>query len=190
MNEKTMGHTRLILEVGDITKMHVDAVVNAANPALMGGGGVDGAIHKLGGHSIQKECRSIIAKIGRLGAGKAVITNAGHLPARYVIHTVGPVWNNGRGNEARVLASAYRESLVLADKMALTSIAFPSISTGAYGYPVLEAAGVALTEIQEYLQAGTTGLERVILTLFSRPDYDIYRQQLEMMESSSGPGSA
>jgi O-acetyl-ADP-ribose deacetylase (regulator of RNase III) len=129
----------------DLTRETTDAIVNAANSSLLGGGGVDGAIHGAGGPAILAECRQIVAKIGRLPAGQAVITSGGNLAAKYVIHTVGPVYRGGDHGEAETLASCHRESVKLADARGLTSIAFPAISTGAYGYPVTEAAAIALS---------------------------------------------
>jgi O-acetyl-ADP-ribose deacetylase (regulator of RNase III) len=127
----------------DITKETTEAIVNAANSSLLGGGGVDGAIHRAGGPSILKECETIVAEIGRLPAGKAVLTTGGRLSAKYVIHTVGPVYRRGP-EPAKTLASCYRESIRLADDHSIPSLSFPSISTGAYGYPVHEAAEVAI----------------------------------------------
>lgn len=129
----------------DITKETTDAIVNAANSYLMGGGGVDGAIHRAGGPEILKECKAITAQIGRLPAGKAVLTTGGQLAAKHVIHTVGPVWSGGDSSEADTLASCYQESIRIADKHGIRSLAFPSVSTGAFGYPVHEAAEVAIT---------------------------------------------
>jgi O-acetyl-ADP-ribose deacetylase (regulator of RNase III) len=135
----------------DITKETTEAIVNAANSSLLGGGGVDGAIHRAGGPSILLECRSIVAKIGRLPAGTAVLTNGGRLPAKYVIHTVGPVYESGDRGEAQTLASCYRESIRIADDHAIASVAFPSISTGAFGYPLQEAAQVAVKAVADAL---------------------------------------
>jgi len=129
----------------DITEQSTDAIVNAANSSLLGGGGVDGAIHEAGGPAILAECRQIVAKIGRLPAGQAVITTGGDLPAKYVIHTVGPFYRGGKQGEAEVLASCHKESILLADKQGLASVAFPAISTGVYGYPVTEAAVIAIS---------------------------------------------
>lgn len=129
---------------GDITKEATEAIVNAANSSLLGGGGVDGAIHRAGGSAILAECRQIVSKIGRLPAGQAVITTGGKLPAKHVIHTVGPVYRGGEQGEAMTLANCYRESIRLAEEHGLTSLAFPAISTGAFGYPVSEAAHVAI----------------------------------------------
>jgi len=135
----------------DITKETTEAIVNAANSSLLGGGGVDGAIHRAGGPSILAECKRIIAKIGTLPAGKAAITTGGRLPAKYVIHTVGPVYRGGRQNEAEALASCYRESIRTSDDHGIKSLAFPSISTGAFGYPDPEAAEIAVRTMVEAL---------------------------------------
>jgi O-acetyl-ADP-ribose deacetylase (regulator of RNase III) len=128
----------------DITKETTEAIVNAANSSLLGGGGVDGAIHRAGGPSILKECQRIVAEIGHLPAGRAVLTGGGRLPAKYVIHTVGPVYRGGERGEADTLAGCYRECIRLADEHDIRSLSFPSISTGAFGYPVMEAAGIAV----------------------------------------------
>jgi len=130
---------------GDITEESTDAIVNAANSSLLGGGGVDGAIHRAGGPAILAECRQIVNKIGTLPAGKAVITPGGRLTARHVIHTVGPIYRGGERGEAEALGSCHRESIRVADEHALASVAFPAISTGAYGYPVTEAAPIAIS---------------------------------------------
>src|SRR6187551_850276 len=136
---------------GDITKIKADAIVNAANSSLMGGGGVDGAIHRAGGAEILEECRKIIAKQGSCKTGEAVITTGGSLPAKFVIHTVGPVWNNGKKNEAGLLAACYKNSLTLAVTHNLSSIAFPNISTGIYGYPKEQAAKIAINTVTKFL---------------------------------------
>jgi O-acetyl-ADP-ribose deacetylase len=136
----------------DITKETTDAIVNAANSSLLGGGGVDGAIHRAGGPSILTECKIIVAKIGHLASGKAVITNSGRLPAKFIIHTVGPIYRNGKSGEPETLASSHRESILLADDHALQSLSFPAISTGAYGYPVAEAAQIAISTATHYRQ--------------------------------------
>ena len=150
---------------GDITKETTEAIVNAANSSLLGGGGVDGAIHRAGGPSILKECERIVAKIGSLPPGKAVITAAGKMPARFVIHTVGPRYRDGSRGEAAILARAYRESLRLADEHGITSLSFPSISTGAYGYPLHEAASIAVTAVVEAIHS-TTHVRQVRFILF------------------------
>lgn len=128
----------------DITKETTEAIVNAANSSLLGGGGVDGAIHRAGGPAILEECRRIVAEIGRLPAGRAALTTGGRLPAKYVVHTVGPIYSGGKRGEKETLASCYRESIRIADEHGIRSLAFPAISTGAYGYPVDEAAAIAL----------------------------------------------
>jgi O-acetyl-ADP-ribose deacetylase (regulator of RNase III) len=149
----------------DITKEKTEAIVNAANSSLMGGGGVDGAIHRAGGPSILQECRRIVTKVGTLPAGKAVITTGGRMPAKYVIHTVGPVYRGGRQGEAETLANCYRESIQLADDHGIRSIAFPSISTGAYGYPVDKAAAIAVRSVADALPS-CAQLELIRFVLF------------------------
>ena len=159
MNDFTI---RLLLDGGkaieiygpaDITQESTDAIVNAANSHLLGGGGVDGAIHRAGGPAILTECRQIVSKIGTLAAGKAVITTGGQLAAKRIIHTVGPIYRGGESGEAETLASCHRESVGLADEHGLTSVAFPAISTGAYGYPVSDAAPIAISSTVESLAA-------------------------------------
>ena len=143
-----------VLEIhgpADITQETTDAIVNAANSYLLGGGGVDGAIHRAGGPAILDECRQIVRRIGTLPAGQAVITTGGHLAARHVIHTVGPVYRGGENHEAETLASCHRESLRLADEHGLASLSFPAISTGAFGYPVTEAAPIAIAAVLDAL---------------------------------------
>jgi O-acetyl-ADP-ribose deacetylase (regulator of RNase III) len=162
----------------DITKETTEAIVNAANSSLLGGGGVDGAIHRAGGPSILEECKRIVAKIGRLPAGKAVLTTGGRLPASYVIHTVGPIYRGGAQHEAETLASCYRESIRLADDHAIHSLSFPSISTGAYGYPVDEAAEIAIKAIAAALPA-TTHVNLVRLVLFAISDCNTYIRAAE-----------
>ncbi len=178
--ERRFADARLVLVRGDITRQAVDAVVNAANSSLLGGGGVDGAIHRAGGPAILQECREIVKRIGRLDPGGAVITTAGRLPARYVIHAVGPVWRGGGRGEARVLASAYRESLARAGEAGCRTVAVPSISTGAYGYPVDEAAEVALSAVAGALAAGSP-LAEVRFVLFSAGDLAAYEDALDAL---------
>ncbi|MEJ2004520.1 MAG: O-acetyl-ADP-ribose deacetylase [Cyclobacteriaceae bacterium] len=161
---------------GDITSEKTDAIVNAANSSLMGGGGVDGAIHRAGGPEILEECREIISRIGRCETGQAVHTTAGNLPAQYVIHTVGPVWNGGKNGEDRLLASCYKNSLSLAEELSCTSVSFPNISTGVYGYPKQKAAEVALNTIGKWLEKHS-GL-KVILVCFDDENYGIYREMI------------
>ena len=177
-NELVIDKTKLGLIQGDITKQVTDAIVNAANSSLMGGGGVDGAIHRAGGSAILNECRQIVSRIGRLDTGKAVITTGGDLEAKYVIHTVGPVWHGGNRGEAELLASAYRESLKLATDYKLKSISFPSISTGAYSYPVSEAAKVALNTVIAFLCDGLTFLQEVVFVLYDSRTYHAYSAKL------------
>jgi O-acetyl-ADP-ribose deacetylase len=181
--EVTIKSSVLRLIEGDITEQSTDAIVNAANSSLMGGGGVDGAIHRAGGPSILDECKKIRAEKGRLPAGQAVITTGGNLPSRYVIHTVGPIWHGGNNNEAEVLASAYKESLLLAVKQGLTSICFPSISTGAYGYPLDEAAQVALKTVTDFLKQDTS-LKQVTFVLFDQRTFLTYCKALKELHLS------
>ena len=161
----TINQAELSIIQGDITQQSTDAIVNAANSSLMGGGGVDGAIHRAGGSAILEECKQIVARQGRLPTGKAVITTGGNLKAKHVIHTVGPVWQGGSREEAELLESAYRESLALASANHLTSVSFPSISTGAYGYPVDRAARIALKTVADFLKE-TTSIKEVVFVLF------------------------
>ena len=177
--EVTVGEARLAIIQGDITRQATDAIVNAANSGLMGGGGVDGAIHRAGGPSILGECKRIVAVQGRLPAGRAVITSGGNLPARYVIHTVGPVWHGGNRGEAVTLESACRESLSLAAERQLTSISFPSISTGAYGYPVGEAAQIAIKTAYSFISGQPGSLREVVFVLFDAASYQAYVAALE-----------
>ena len=175
--EIQIGVAKLRLVQGDITEMETDAIVNAANPSLMGGGGVDGAIHRKGGPKILEECKRIRASEwpNGLPTGKAVITTGGNLKAKYVIHTVGPVWQGGKSGEAELLAEAYRNSLKLAASKGLKTIAFPSISTGAYGYPVEKASRIALSTVKEFLEKEDK-LEEVTLVLFTKHDFEIYKE--------------
>lgn len=158
---------------GDITKQVTDAIVNAANSGLMGGGGVDGAIHRAGGPSILEECKKIVAAKGRLPAGQAVITTAGKMKAKYVIHTVGPIWHGGSYAEPDVLASAYQESLNLAAENGLTSVSFPSISTGVYGYPVQKASRVAVKTVADFLSKPTS-VKEVVFVLYNAEAYEAF----------------
>ncbi len=174
----TVNQAKLSIMKGDITQQATDAIVNAANSSLMGGGGVDGAIHRAGGPTILEECKQIVARQGRLPTGKAVLTTGGNLKAKYVIHTVGPVWHGGRKGEAELLESAYRESLKLAADNRLTSVAFPSISTGAYGYPVEKASRVALGTVISFLRGSTASIKEVVFVLFDSPTFDAYSAAL------------
>jgi O-acetyl-ADP-ribose deacetylase len=173
--ERNFPKGRLLkLVVGDITRVTADAMVNAANSALAGGGGVDGAIHRAGGESIMEDLDRIRAKSGGCATGSAVVTGAGRLPARFVFHAVGPVYRGGKHGEAELLASCYRTCLTLAEEHAVQSIAFPSISTGVYGYPVGEAARIALREVTQHLQQETTKVIEIKFVLFSEADYQVY----------------
>ena len=170
-------NNRISLQRGDITRLQVDAVVNAANSSLLGGGGVDGAIHRAGGPAILAECQQIRNRQGGCRTGEAVITTAGKLPARYVIHTVGPVWQGGHQQEAALLASCYQRSLELAVTHQLTSIAFPNISTGVYGYPKAAAAEIAVKTVQNFLKTNNT-LQQVIFVVFDEENHRLYEKLL------------
>jgi O-acetyl-ADP-ribose deacetylase (regulator of RNase III) len=178
--EFQVGKAILQLIKGDITDIEADVVVNAANSSLMGGGGVDGAIHCKGGPKILEECKRIRATEwpDGLPTGKAVITSGGDLKAKYVIHTVGPVWLGGFHVEAELLKQAYRNSLKLAVAKGLKTIAFPSISTGVYGYPVEDASQIAVRTVKEFLEKGDK-LERVVFVLFSEKDFQVYLKAAE-----------
>jgi O-acetyl-ADP-ribose deacetylase (regulator of RNase III) len=162
---------------GDITKVEADAIVNAANTSLLGGGGVDGAIHRAGGPAILEECRKIRDKQGRCAVGEAVITTAGRLPAKYVIHTVGPVWNKGNEEEKALLRNAYLNSLQLAVKYDIKTIAFPNISTGVYRFPKQVAAEIAVASVREFLE-NDNKISNLIFVCFEKDNYDIYSQLL------------
>lgn len=177
--EVTVKNTKLSMIQGDITRQTTDAIVNAANSGLMGGGGVDGAIHRAGGPAILEECKRIVARQGRLPTGRAVITAGGNLKARHVIHTVGPIWHGGSANEVELLRSAYHECLRLATDNKLASISFPSISTGVYGYPVDEAAIVAVSAVVSFLREQVTSLKDVVFVLFDSRTYQSYRSALQ-----------
>jgi len=179
-----VNKTKLVLIQGDITRQATDAIVNAANSSLMGGGGVDGAIHRAGGSAILEECKKIVARQGRLPTGKAVITTGGDLKAKHVIHTVGPVWHGGSRGEADLLASAYRESLALAVASGLKTVSFPSISTGAYGYPVDSAAQTALQTVIRFLEEETS-LQDVVFVLFDHRTCEVYIEELERLLSGN-----
>jgi O-acetyl-ADP-ribose deacetylase len=173
--EFQVGKAILQLIKGDITDVEADAIVNAANSSLMGGGGVDGAIHRKGGPKILEECKRIRATEwpDGLPTGKAVITSSGNLKAKHVIHTVGPVWLGGFHVEAELLKQAYKNSLRLAVAKGLKTIAFPSISTGAYGYPIEDASRIAVRTVKEFLEKEDK-LEKVVFVLFSERDFEIY----------------
>lgn len=168
---------RIAITQGDITACDVDAIVNAANKSLLGGGGVDGAIHRAAGPELLEECRTL----GGAETGEAKITGGYRLKARHVIHTVGPIWRGGGGNEEKLLADCYRNSLELAAERSLKRLAFPSISTGAYGFPISLAAPIALRTVRKALE-GEPVLERVFFVCFSRGDLDVYLENaLELL---------
>ena len=165
------------LVLGDMTRVEADAIVNAANPTLAPGGGVCGAIHSAGGPAIAAECRLRVAGSGPVATGDAAATTAGRLDARYVIHAVGPIWHGGRSGEAEALASAYTRSVEVADELGLTSIAFPSISTGIYGYPVDLAAPVAIAAVRDAL-GRTRHVRDVVFVLFDPTTFAAFEQAL------------
>jgi O-acetyl-ADP-ribose deacetylase len=168
----------------DITEQTTDAIVNAANSSLLGGGGVDGAIHEAGGPAILAECRQIVSTIGSLPAGEAVITNGGQLAAKHVIHTVGPIYRGGERGEAETLAGCHRESVRLADKHSLSSVAFPAISTGAYGYPVDQAAPIAIAATLDAL-ASAKHLTKCRFVLFDVSTVRAYQRAAEKLHRSN-----
>lgn len=173
-----VGRSTLELVQGDITRQDTEAIVNAANSSLLGGGGVDGAIHRAGGPQILEECR----KIGGCPAGEARITAGGRLAAKYVIHTVGPIYRGGKRGEAETLASAYRSSLALASGRGIKNVSFPSISTGAYGYPIELAAPIALTTTMDYLEDHPE-IELVRFVLYGRSAYETYKRALGALQA-------
>lgn len=181
--EVRVGQASLELVEGDITQQDTEAIVNAANARLVPGGGVDGAIHRAGGPAIEAEAR----QLGGCPTGEARITTGGNLKARHVIHTVGPVYKDGGHREAELLASCYRESLKLASAKGLKTIAFPSISTGIYGYPIADAARVALTTVTDYL-AHHPDIERVRFVLFGRAVFEAFAKLLKELASVGGKG--
>ena len=184
--EAIINQAKLRMIQGDITRQDTDAIVNAANPSLMGGGGVDGAIHRAGGPAILAECKQIVSKQGRLPTGKAVITPGGNLKAKYVIHTVGPIWHGGNKGEPELLASAYQESLKLATDNKLSSISFPSISTGVYGYPVNQASKVAIGAVTTFLSHTSTSIREVGFVLFDSQTFGAYSSALKEIAEKRG----
>ncbi len=182
--ERIIGDSKLTLIQGDITKQEVDAIVNAANSSLMGGGGVDGAIHRAGGPKILEDCKRIVEKIGSLPTGDAVITAGGNLSARHVIHTVGPVWHGGGQDEPALLENAYRNSLAMAAKEGIKTVAFPSISTGAYRFPIDRAASIALSTVIDFLREKP--LDEVRFVLFSWEDLETYQRVLNEILPETG----
>lgn len=171
--KKTIGHGRIELVEGDITKQDTEAIVNAANRTLLGGGGVDGAIHRVGGPKILEECK----KIGGCPTGEARITSGGRLKAQYVIHTVGPVYKDGKHGESELLTNAYRNSMKVASENGIESLSFPSISTGIYSYPIEKASQIALNTVKDYLNA-SQDISLVRFVLFGKSDYRIYEEKL------------
>jgi O-acetyl-ADP-ribose deacetylase (regulator of RNase III) len=179
--ESFMNDKRLKLVLGDITRLETDAIVNAANSSLMGGGGVDGAIHRAAGPELLEECKRIAKERqnvpnGPCPTGEAVMTEPGKLPCKKVIHTVGPVWRGGGTGEAELLASCYRKSLLLAEQAGLKSLAFPNISTGIYGYPKDKAAGIAVGAVLKTLSE-TPGIEQVVFVCFDDENFRLYEKQ-------------
>lgn len=170
-NVKNNTSIKITLTKGDITKIVCDAIVNAANSSLMGGGGVDGAIHKAGGKSILEECKAIIARQGSCQTGEAVITFAGNLPSKFVIHTVGPIWKDGNSGESEKLNNCYLNSLKLAEEYGLSSVAFPNISTGVYGYPKQDATQIAVDIIKNY---SSRRIKEIIIVCFDEENYELY----------------
>jgi len=171
--------TEIKTTVADITTLAVDAVVNAANSSLMGGGGVDGAIHRAGGPAIVEECKKIIARTGRLPTGEAVLATAGNMPSKYVIHTVGPVWHGGKRKEPEFLRNCYQNSLTIAKKHKLKTIAFPSISTGIYGYPIHEAAQVAVKAVIDWVAKNPGALDEIIFCGYDPHTEKAYAEELQ-----------
>lgn len=180
-----IGNSVLKLVQGDITQQETEAIVNAANSSLMGGGGVDGAIHRSGGPQILEECKQIVARQGPLPTGQAVITSGGNLKARWVIHTVGPIWRGGNAGEDDLLASAYRSSLQLAVEKNISTISFPSISTGAYRFPLERAAEIALRTVWDFLSTHQKPAE-VRFVLFSPGDFAVYQRALAALAAAKG----
>lgn len=174
---------------GDITHQQVDALVNAANTSLSGGGGVDGAIHKAGGPSIIEACAEIRNKRGGIATGEAVLTTAGMLPAGYIIHTAGPVWHDGKSGESRLLAKCYRNSLKLACKHNLQTIAFPNISTGVYGFPKQKAAEIAVKEVVNFVKKQNTSLREIHFVCFDDENHQIYQKLMPDEQLIKNDGS-
>jgi len=161
---------------GDITRQKVDAIVNAANESLLGGGGVDGAIHSAAGKELDLACRKIHEEKGGCKTGDAVITTGGNLPAKFVIHTVGPVWRGGKQKEAELLSSAYLSSLRLASENGIKTIAFPNISTGIYGFPKEQASKIAVSAVEDFLDKNKTSIESVIFVCFDQENFELYKR--------------
>ncbi len=173
-------NTRITLIKDDITTIQTDAIVNAANSSLLGGGGVDGAIHRKGGSQILEECKAIRNRQGKCATGQAVYTSAGRLPAKYVIHTVGPVWNGGGRNEPKVLADCYLNSLRLANELNVKTIAFPNISTGVYRFPKKEAAEIAIRTVRDFISKENRTIEEITFVCFDDENYLLYKELLKI----------
>ncbi len=184
-----LGLSHLQLLKGDITKIRVDVIVNAANSALAGGGGVDGAIHRAGGEEIMRELEAIREREGGCATGSAVVTGAGLLPARYVFHAVGPHYRDGRHGESDLLRSCYATCLKLAAERDVKTMSFPSISTGIYGYPIEEAAEIAVGAVADWLREHRGPLHTVKLVQFSEGDHNIYRQYVQSLRGKLASGS-
>jgi O-acetyl-ADP-ribose deacetylase len=178
MEWKSGSGRKIVLKEGDITRVAVDAIVNAANSALAGGGGVDGAVHRAGGPAIMRELDGIRASIGRCPTGSAVATGAGNLPAKFVFHAVGPVYHDGRHGEEELLASCYRKCLEMAEDRAAATVSFPAISTGVYGYPLEEAAAIALREVKAHLEKAEGNVREVVFVLFGRQAFEAHAKAL------------
>jgi len=176
--EVTVNKTKIKLQQGDITTREVDCIVNAANTSLLGGGGVDGAIHRAGGKEILEACIKIREKQGGCAEGEAVITTAGKMKAKYVIHTVGPVWNGGKNSEDEKLESCYKRSLELAQENNVRSIAFPNISTGIYSFPKDRAAGIAINAVMEFVR-NYDSIATVEFVCFDEENYLIYKERMK-----------
>lgn len=174
MSWVSVGGGHILWQQGDITRIAVDAIVNAANSALAGGGGVDGAIHRAGGPEIMRELDAIRRRMGHCPTGSAVATGAGRLPARYVFQAVGPVYRDGANGEPELLASCYRTCLSMAEERAVATIGFPAISTGVYGYPLAEAANIAIREVKSHLARSESKIRTVIFVLFGHEAWQIY----------------
>jgi O-acetyl-ADP-ribose deacetylase (regulator of RNase III) len=181
VDPRSASSVRIELVQGDLTEQATDAIVNAANSSLLGGGGVDGAIHRAAGPELLETCRALARERGPLPPGEAVLTKAFRLKSRFVVHTVGPVWSGGGRDEALTLARCYRSVLGIAREHAFRSISFPSISTGAYGYPIAQAAPIALSTVRE--MAGGTALDTVVFVLWGASDYATYARALAALEA-------
>lgn len=184
LEQINIGKTKIVVINGDITMQSTEAIVNAANTGLMGGGGVDGAIHRAGGLTIMEECRKIISRIGKLETGKAVITTGGNLKASYVIHTAGPIWYGGKNHEDYLLSSSYTESLKIAVAYKIRSISFPSISTGAYRFPVKAAANIAINSVINFIKKMPDVIDEIVFVLFDDETCQAYIEALVLASNN------